>query len=374
MDADHSIRVLRGGPRTDHRACFKLAKHPSLIQPYVSENGVTPLMLFFHLYTSDKCRELIDAYLSTLEDQSVLLQCDRWNRSYLAHLLCGQCQHESDSDPSDVAIDDWSNRCPHASYILSRFAMLHTLGNRCENPIKTIFRSMYCLPLRMLLFNYLRENDPSFQLNVAEFFQYFPLVSLPTYSTYLKRILHEQDLSPALLSVIKLHHVHQESTADGIRFLLRLGARLENTEFISFYVMNLLALQRSTAPFILLDYGFYVGPTHDSWSWRSRTPRVVLYICRLLQCGYPTEFRANFDTYKASMPESTVKLIEEFIDMKVPPRLSRLCLQTLRSSLRDLGDQTLDQLRDRLSAPLHHSIVHLGHDECRKLYHDTMNS
>jgi hypothetical protein len=60
--------------------------------------------------------------------------------------------------------------------------------------------------------------------------------------------------------------------------------------------------------------------------------------------------------------------VEEFIDLKNPQSLSKLCLQKLRGSLKNLGDETKEQLKDYVPDRLRSSITRLGYDECGKYY------
>ncbi|CAF3189579.1 unnamed protein product, partial [Rotaria sp. Silwood2] len=179
---------------------LNVKKNINLLFTCYGNNNITPLMLFFHLYSNNKCQILIDNYLSNINDQSILLQCDKWNRSYLMHLLCGQCQHEFMGNSFEMLPDGildinekLINQCPHASIVLSKFSMLYKLGNKCDTPIKMILTSQYCLSLRIVLFNFLLENDSSIELKFDEFFQHFPPLFIRIYSNYLKRLVHNHN-------------------------------------------------------------------------------------------------------------------------------------------------------------------------------------
>jgi hypothetical protein len=337
-------------------------------------SNVTPLMLFLHLYSNTKCQVLIDYYLSNINDQSILLQCDKWNRSYLMHLLCGQCQHGSEENSFEILSDDSEeinkqliNQCPHTSAVLSKFSMLRKLGNKFDTPIKTILTSGYCLPLRIILLNYLLENDSSIEFKSDEFFQNFPSKSIPIYAKYLKRLVQNRNLDSALYSVLQNSINTDQTLEHTIKFLLQQGARINNMSTIHYVIIYQILHTRSMIPFILLDYSLYTDISYDLWLTR-RTPRLNLYICRLIQCGYPSEFRQKFQEFKGQLDEQTVKLVAEFIDLKNPPCLSKLCLQKLRSSLKHLGNETIDKLKDYLPIHLKQSIIHYGHSECRTYF------
>lgn len=334
---------------------LNLKKPIDLLFTSYGNHNVTPLMLFIHLYSNSKCQILLDDYLEKISSTSVLLQCDRWNRSYLTHLLCGQCEHQ---------IEDNETACPHASMMLSRFSMLDQLGNRLDTPMKTILTSSYCFPLRMKLVKCYLDNHSSYEILLDEFFLHFPPKFIPNYQDDLKCMIHNRDLTSTLISQLKLF---KDDNAT-IRFLLKQGARIQsnNTEIqpiIFNYLMNI----RSIIPFVLLDYSFYIDISFEQWLVRPN-PRMNMYICRVLQCGYPSEFRAKFDQFKTHLTGQTVKEIEKFVDVKNVAPLSRLCLQKLRSSLKDLGDETIEQLTSHLPSHLKHSIVHYGYDQCQPYF------
>jgi hypothetical protein len=67
---------------------------------------------------------------------------------------------------------------------------------------------------------------------------------------------------------------------------------------------------------------------------------------------------------KTHLPQQALN----FLDLKNPPCLSKLCLQKLRSSLKNLGDETIDKLKDDLPNYLRQSITSYGHDECRAYF------
>jgi hypothetical protein len=291
------------------------------------------------------------------------------------HLLCGQCQHQFEDNclknlPSDILEinEELIDRCPHAAAVLSKFAMLHKSGNQCDEPIKRIFTSQYCLPLRIILFNYLLENDSSFELKLDELFNYFPSRSISVYSNYLKRVIHNHNLNQALLSVLRnQRNDNDPSNIHTIEFLLRQGARIDKMSDVHCIITYLLLTGHSEIPFMLLDYSLYVDINFEQWLSRN-TPRMNLYICRVIQCGYPNEFRTKFEDFKSYLTQQTVNLVEEFIDLKNPQSLSKLCLQKLRGSLKNLGDETKEQLKDYVPDRLRSSITRLGYDECGKYY------
>ncbi|CAF4481180.1 unnamed protein product [Rotaria sp. Silwood2] len=286
-------------------------KNINLLFICYGNNNITPLMLFFHLYSNNKCKILIDNYLSNINDQSVLLQCDRWNRSYLMHLLCGQCQHESEENSFEIVSDDnidvnkkLLNRCPHALAILSKFSMLYKLGNKCDTPIKTILTSQYCLSLRIILFNFLLENDSSIELKFNEFFNYFPPQSIPIYSNYLKRLIHKHNLNSVLASVL-FNHRNDLSIEHTIKFLLQQGARIDNMNNMNYIITTLLSHSRSMIPFMLLDYSLYIDISFQIWL-NQQSSRMNLYRCRIIQCGYPSEFRTKFQEFKSHLSQLTI--------------------------------------------------------------------
>ncbi|CAF1293216.1 unnamed protein product [Rotaria sordida] len=359
---------------------LNIKKNINLLFTCYGNNNITPLMLFFHLYSNNKCQTLIDNYLSNIDDLSILLQCDKWNRSYLIHLLCGQCQHESmehsfENLPDDILDinEKLINQCPHASAVLSKFSMLYKLGNKCDTPIKMILTSQYCLSLRIILFNFLLENDPSIELKFDEFFQNFPSQSIRIYSKYIKRFVHNHNLNSVLTSVLfnqRNNDPHNEHT---IEFLLKQGARIDNMNGMNNIITNLLLYSRSMIPFMLLDYSLYIDIPFQTWSNRM-SPRMNLYICRIIQCGYPSESRTKFEEFKALLTEQSVKLVEKFIDLKNPLCLSKLCLQKLRGSLKHLGDEMIDKLKDHMPNRLRQSIILFGHDECLTYYESVMTN
>jgi hypothetical protein len=341
---------------------LNMRKHINLLFTCYGNNNVTPLMLFLHIYSNKKCEVLIDHYLSNINDQSILLQCDKWNRSYLMHLLCGRCQHEIVSNDMIEINEQLMNQCPHASAVLAKFSMLYQLGNRCSTPVKMILTSDYCLSLRMILLKYYIENDSSIEPNLEEFFQNFPPESIPANTNYLKRLVANRNLNSTLVFLLRNHKMEHT-----IKFLLQQGARINEMNTIHHVIIYLLSYTRSMIPFMLLDYSFYTNVPYEIWTSR-HTPRMNLYICRMIQCGYPNEFRAKFDEFKLRLTDSEVKSIENFIDIKTPPYLWKLCLQKLRNSLKDLGDETIDKLKDHLPIHLRQSITFYGYDECRSYF------
>jgi hypothetical protein len=345
---------------------LNINKHINLLFKCYGNNNVTPLMLFLHLYSNNKCQVLIDYYLSNIKDQSILFQCDKWNRSYLMHLLCGQCQHESQGNSFEILSDDIEemkkqlmNQCPHASAVLSKFSMLYKLKNKCDKPVKTILISQYCLPLRIILLNYLLENDTLNELRFDEFFQYFPSKFIPIYINYLKKLIQNQNLNSFLVSLLR----NPTNDDDAITFLLRQGARIDDMSIVNNTILNLILYSRSMIPFTLLDYGLYTDVSYATW-FGHQTLRMNFYICRAIQCGYPSELRAKFDELKTHLPQQAMNLI----DLKNPPCLSKLCLQKLRSSLKNLGDETIDKLKDDLPNYLRQSITLCGHDESQAYF------
>ena len=319
-------------------------------------SNVTPLMLFFHLYANETCQNLLNSYLSNIPSTSVLLQCDTWNRSYLMHLLCARCEH---------ALDDNDLQCPHSSTILSRFAMLDQLGNRFDTPMKSILTSDLCFPLRMTLIKAYLAMHPTSEIPLNELFQYFPSKYLATYRRDLQQMICNRNCNSVLTSQL------QRADDTIIGFLLTEGARCESLVDHTQIIVNLLADTRSFIPFLLLDYSFHVDVPFNQWSTR-RNPRMNLYICRVLQCGYPSEFRTKFDQFKSQLSEQTVKEIEKFVDLKNTTSLSKLCLQKLRSSLKHLGDETIDRLKDHLPVHLRQSIVRYGYDQCQPYFQSVL--
>ncbi|CAM4876880.1 unnamed protein product [Rotaria socialis] len=350
-------------------------KTPNLLFSFCGDNNITPLMLLFHLYSNSKCQEIIDNYLSNIDDQHVLLECDKWNRSYLIHLLCGKCEHGSDAShyldalPNDISDMNRKifDQCPHASTMLSRFSMLYKLGNRFDAPIKTILASQFCLPLRMVLFNFLFENDPLVEIQFDEFFKYFPSESVPLYWNYLKHITHKQNLNNILSSLLFNCSIQAKSNENTVEFLLKQGARITNTDNINNSIIHLILYSRSTVPFMLLDHGIYVDVSYQTCS-NSRNHRMYFYVCRVIQCGYPSEIRTKFEEFKSSQPEYNIKLINSFIDLKNPTCLSRLCFQKLRNSANDLSDETIEKLKSYMSSRLLKSVVGYGHEESKEYY------
>jgi len=345
---------------------LNINKHINLLFTCYGNNNVTPLMLFLHLYSNNKCQLLIDHYLSNIKDQSILFQCDKWNRSYLMHLLCGQCQHGLDENSFEILSDDMEemnkqlmNQCPHASAVLSKFSMFYKLKNTCVTPVKTILISQYCLPLRIILLNYLLVNDTSNEFKFDEFFQHFPSKSIPKYINYLKRLVQNQNLNSTLLSLL----LNRTNDDDTITFLLRHGARINDMSIVNNAITDLILYSRSMIPFTLLDYGLYTDISYAVWLGH-QTPRMNFYICRAIQCGYSSELRAKFNELKTHLPQQALN----FLDLKNPPCLSKLCLQKLRSSLKNLGDETIDKLKDDLPNYLRQSITSYGHDESRAYF------
>ena len=348
---------------------FKLQKSTSLLHDFFGNNSVTPLMLFLHLYSNEKCQKLMDNYFSSLTDQSVLLKCDKWNRSYLMHLLCGHCEHEAVLDSSKITFENVSQynaelvcRCPHASSLLARFSMLHRLGNRLDQPLKTIFKSQFCLPLRMLLFNYLLENDSSFQMNLKDFFVYFPDKSLAIYSDYLKHLVQNYNQDGVLESYLLCRASYDADDYETIRFLLKQGLRANMSGDLRHRISSLLCFSESMIPFLFLDYSTYIDPSLELRS-HANVSRVVVYMGLVTTCGYPTEFREKFDEYTKLLPDPTAKTLAELLDVKNPPSLSRLCTQKLRSSVKNLGDDTIEQLDGYLPKTLKQSLFPLNSGE-----------
>ena len=297
----------------------------------------------------------------------VLLQCDKWNRSYLMHLLAGKCEHAIEENASQINAE-LVPLCPHASTLLARFTMLHRLGNTLDQPVKTIFKSQYCLPLRMLLFNYLLENDSSFSVQFKDFFQYFPGKFLPTYSNYLQHIVRNQNLDGPLESFVLRPSGIEADDSETIRFLLQRGARFNTTAQHQLVILNRLRYTQSTIPFLLLDYSMYIDPSSELRSNVNRS-RVLLYTALVGRCGYATELQKKFDEFKTVLPEQQVKTLVDLIDMKNPACLSRLCLQKLRSSVKHLGDDTLEQLDDHLPQTLKQSLFPLRSGEYSRFSH-----
>ncbi|CAF2136344.1 unnamed protein product [Rotaria magnacalcarata] len=350
-------------------------KTANLLFSYYGNNNITPLMLFFHLYSNKKCQEIIDNYLSNIDDQYVLLECDKWNRSYLMHLLCGKCEHGSNASyylgalPNDISDINRKifDQCPHASTMLSRVSMLYKLGNRFDAPIKTIMTSQFCLPLRMVLLNFLLENDPLVEIKLDEFFKYFPSESVPLYWNYLKHIVHKQNLNDVLSSVLFNYNIQAKSNEQTVEFLLKQGARITNTDNIKSNIVHLILYSRSTIPFMLLDHGVYVDISYEACS-SSRNHRMYFYVCRVIQCGYPSEIRTKFEEFKSSQPEYNIKLISSFIDLKNPTCLSGLCFQKLRNSAKDLSDETIEKFKPYMPSRLVKSVVGYGHEESKEYY------
>jgi hypothetical protein len=118
---------------------------------------------------------------------------------------------------------------------------------------------------------------------------------------------------------------------------------------------------------MLLDYTMYVNIPSDGLT-PGQNQRISLYICRVIQCGYPSEYREKFEEFKTRLPGPILKIVNELIDLKKPQCLSKLCLQKLRSSLKDLGDETQDKLKDYLPIHLKQSITKFGHEECSTFF------
>jgi hypothetical protein len=314
-------------------------------------------MLFFHLYSNNKCQLLIDHYLSNINDPSVLLQRDKWDRSYLMHLLCGRCHHDLDENSLE------RNQCPQASAVLARFSMLYKLGNRCDTMIKKILTSDFCISLRMVLLNYLKSNS-SEDIPLDDLFNCFPAKFLSIYEDDLKRLIKNRNLDSVLTSQILSRGNDNNALDYKVKFLLQQGARIQRTDTIDSAIFLLVTSTSSMTPFILLDYSYCLDISFETWLQR-RNQRANLYICCVLYYGYPSEIRQKFNEFKAYLPNKTVHAIEKLIDVKTPACLSKLCLRKLRSSLQDLGDETIEQLRDDLPTYLRKSIVSYGYDQFR---------
>lgn len=349
----------------------KQKKFNLLFKSY-GDNHVTPLMLFLHLYTNKTCQLFIDQYISKINDQSILLQCDRWNRSYLMHLLCGKCEH----DINENLVEDNKeliNQCSHSTTILPMFTMLYNSNNKCDTLIKTIFTSGYCLPLQMILLNYVYENNVLVESDLKEFFLYFPSKSLPNYIDYIKPLVRNQNLDSTLIHILNHQNPNAYHNRYTIEFLLQQGARIHDMTIVENAIINLLGHYSSLIPFVLLDYAMYINISYDTWrSLILHDSRLNLYICRLVQCGCSNRFQGNFNHLKASFPQQTTVLIEKFIDLKNPSPLKKLCLQKLRNSLKNLGNETIDTFKDYLPNRLRQSIVHYGYEECGAYFHSVM--
>jgi hypothetical protein len=337
---------------------LNIKKNINLLFTCYGSNNVTPLMLFLHLYSNNKCQILIDHHLSNINQPSILLQCDRWNRSYLMHLLCGRCQHDFNEN---------SLECSHASAVLSRFSMLYKLGNRFDTPIKRILTSEYCLPLRMVLLNYFLENNSLSEVQLDELFQYFPPRSISIYADNLKKIIQNRNLDSVLTSRILKRREDEHYIDYTIKFLLQQGARIENMNIVHPTIFYLLSSISSMIPFMLLNYSFYIDITFDMWLHR-HCPRMNLYICCVLRYGYPSELRNRFEKFKSHLPDQLAKVIEKLIDVKTPSCLSKLCLQKLRISLKNLGNETIDELKDCLPVHLRKSIRSYAYDEFQSYF------
>ena len=340
---------------------LNIKKNSNFLFTSYGTNQVTPLMLFLHLYSNSQCQLLLEQCLSNIHDLSILLQCDKWNRSYLMHLLCARCEHDIDENSND------RNQCPQASVVLARFSMLYKLGNSCETPVKKILTSEFCLPLRMMLLDYYLENNPSVDVGVDELFHHFPARFLSIYTNDLKRLIRNRNLDAVLVSQICNLRADDHSVDSKVKFLLQQGARLQKTDAIHSVIFNLIVNTRSMIPFTLLDYSFSIDIPFDVWV-NQNSPRVNLYICCVVQYGYPCELRKHFDVFKSRFPDRIVKVIENLVDARTPARLSNLCLQKLRISLKDLGDTTIEQLQNDLPIYLRKWIVCYGHAQLQAYF------
>lgn len=317
-------------------------------------NSLTPLMLFFHLYTNEKCQQILDIYLSNIKDLNIFNQVDKWNRSYLTHLLYGRCQHAIQTD----------HQCPHEDVILSRFVMLYKLGNRCENLVRTIFVSEYCFSLRMKLADYLFEHRLVDENRIDEIFLNFPPTYFQFYEQQLKQLIQNRNLDSTLSTLVKQQVNFHRNLDQLVKFLLQNGARIRNPTEIEQTTLDLLLnFNQSLIPFLLLDYGFPVSISFQIWSNRSND-RLNLYVIRQIQCGYAREFREKYERFRTRLSQSTVEAMDKFIDIRNPSRLKQLCFQHLRKSLVDLSEKTIEDLNGFLRFKLRHSIRVYGYDEC----------
>ncbi|CAF3451061.1 unnamed protein product [Rotaria sp. Silwood2] len=141
-----------------------------------------------------------------------------------------------------------------------------------------------------------------------------------------------------------------------IEFLLKQGARIDNMSGINSIITNLLSNSRSMIPFMLLDYSLYIDIPFQTWA------------------SQQMNFEQKFEEFKSGLSEQTVKLIKKFIDLKNPSPLSKLCLQKLRRSLKHLGDDMIDKLKDHLPNRLRQSITLFGQDECLTYFRSVTHS
>jgi hypothetical protein len=183
------------------------------------------------------------------------------------------------------------------------------------------------------------------------------------YSNYLKRFIRNQDINSILVSVIQNRRSDGDNIDNTVKFLLQHGGRINDMSILQTDIIHLLAYTRSMVPFTLLNYSLYTDIPSDTWLIRQNS-RVNFYVCRVIQCGYPSEFRARFEEFKTHLSQQNLQLIAQFIDLKKPESLSKLCLQKLRGSLKHLGDETIDKLKDHLPNPLRQSIITYGNKEC----------
>ncbi|CAF0807178.1 unnamed protein product [Adineta ricciae] len=337
---------------------------------------VTPLMIFLHLYSNPKCQAIIDQQLSNIQDPSVLLQYDRWNRSYLMHLICTECQHVVNTasttllsnDLTEVN-DEFIKQCPCASVIFSQFVRLYELGNKFEAPVKTIFNSRLCFPLRMKLFNYLWENNAADQIKLDDFFVNFPSMFISNYQYYLKRLVHNRNLDQALTSVVLNSRDHSQRVDAKITFLLRQGARINDMNVISSIILSLLNGVQSSTPFMLLDYDMPIKVDSQLLSSTS-TRNKTLYILRAAQCGYTNVSQSRFECFKSTQSQFMISMIDKLVDIKSPTSLSNLCRRKLRRSLKNLGDDIMNKLNEILPNRLVQSIRLYEYHKWLTFYHN----
>ncbi|CAF1028413.1 unnamed protein product [Adineta ricciae] len=346
-----------------------------LYVPY-GDCRVTPLMIFLHLYSNPKCQAIIDQQLSNIQDPSVLLQYDRWNRSYLMHLICNECQHVVNTVSTTLLSNDLTEindelikQCPYASAIFSQFVRLYELGNKFETPVKTIFNSRLCFPLRIKLFNYIWENNTIDQIKLDDFFVNFPSMFFSSYQYYLKRLVHNQNLDQALTSVVLNCKDHPQRVDAKITFLLRQGARINDMNVVSSTILSLLNGVQSSTPFMLLDYDMPIKIDFQLLS-RTSTRNMALYIFRAAQCGYTDVSQSQFESFKSTQSKSMISMIDKLVDIKSPTTLSNLCRRKLRRSLKNLGDDTMDKLNEILPHRLVHSIRLYEYHKWLTCYHN----
>lgn len=351
---------------------LKMRPEKEFLHCNYGENNVTPLMLFLHLYTNEKCQFIIDKYLSTLTDQSVLFRQDRWNRSYLTHLLCGQCRHpttENSLNLSFKSISEWNDVfhtcCPHAASVLSTFNLFYRIGNRCENLFRTILNSGYCLPLQFLLIHYLLENDPFIQIKCDEFFQTFPPQLIRTYSHYLKELVRNKNLDSSLSSILQRPTHLLRTHYDTIEFLLRQGARLNNGIDLTTSIISLLRTSEASIPNLLLNHRIRIDESFD-WTGITMSDQLTFYVCRTAFCGYQLTYIKFIDRFKYTETEQKSEIIEKYLKCRKSSTLSRLCYQKIRSSVKHLGDETIEQLNEYIPQHLRSSVLHLRHQEYEK--------